>query len=64
LGQEGRLELDFSSNPFALGVRNIRSVTAAAATTELGAKAGALNLIELLDLAPGLVAYGSGYVDL
>ena len=33
------------------------------AAAELGAEVGALDLIELLDLAPGFVAYGAGNID-
>jgi hypothetical protein len=38
-------------------------VIAAPSTAELWAKVGALKLIELLDLMPGFIAYGSGYVN-
>jgi hypothetical protein len=39
-------------------------VVAAASTAELWAKVGALKLIELLDLMPGFITHGSGYVNL
>ena len=38
-------------------------MVAAASTAELWAKVGALKLIELLDLMPGFIAHGSGYVN-
>jgi len=63
LGKKGSLQPDFSPNPFALGVRRVRSVIAAAAATKLWAEVRALDLIELLELAPSSMAYGSGHVD-
>jgi hypothetical protein len=63
LRQKRRLEADFSADPFAFGVRRIRRMVAAAPTAILRAKVGALNLIELLDLFPGLVADCSRDVD-
>ena len=38
-------------------------MVASASTAELWAKVGALKLIELLDLMPGFIAHGSGYVN-
>jgi len=63
LGQERRQERNFGADPFALGVWSVGGVVAAAAAAELGAEVGALDLIELLDLAPGFVGYRPGYVD-
>jgi hypothetical protein len=63
LGQERGLEADFGADPFAFGMGSIRRVVAAATAAELGAEVGALDLIELLDLAPGFVADRSGYVN-
>ena len=44
-------------------MRRIGRVIATASTAELWAKVGALKLIELLDLMPGFIAQGSGYVN-
>src|ERR1035441_9494765 len=76
LGQKWRLEPDFGSDPGAFGIsvppcfawrhgRGGRGHMAweESAAAELGTEVGALNLIELLDLAPGFVAYRTGYVD-
>jgi hypothetical protein len=57
------LKANFGSNPFALRVGRLGRVVAASATAESGAEVGALDLIELFDLAPGFVADGAGYVD-
>ena len=57
LRQQRRLNPDFGSDPFALRVRSDRSVVTAAATAELGTEVSALDLIELLNLSPGFVAY-------
>src|SRR5271168_4788290 len=64
LGQKRRLQPDFGSNPLALGVRRIRGMIAAPAAPELWTEVGALNLVKLLDLAPGLIAHGAGNIDL
>jgi hypothetical protein len=53
------MEPDFGSDPFALCVRRAGRVIAPTAAAELGAEVGALDLIELLDLAPGFVADGA-----
>jgi hypothetical protein len=55
--------VDFGSDPFAFGVGSVGGVMAASAAAELGAEVGALDLVELVDLAPGFIAYRSGYVD-
>src|SRR5712692_4474307 len=63
LRQKRRLEPDFGSDPFPLGVGSIRGVIATATTAKLRAEVGALNLVKLLDLTPGLVAGSSGHID-
>jgi hypothetical protein len=63
LGQERGLDVDFGSDPFAFGVGSVGGVMAASAAAELGAEVGALDLVELVDFAPGFIAYRSGYVD-
>jgi hypothetical protein len=64
LGQERRLQPDLSANPLAFAVRSIGRMVTSAAATELRAEVRALNLIKLVDLAPGRVADGAGNVDL
>jgi hypothetical protein len=59
LGEERGLEADFGADPFAFGVGSIGGVVAASGAAELGAESGGLDLIELLDLAPGFVGYGA-----
>ena len=63
LGQERRLQADFGADPFAFCVRGVGRVVAASAAAELRAEIGGLDLIELVNLLPGLVAYGAGDVD-
>ncbi len=63
LRQKWRLQPDLGSNPFALGVRRIRGVIAAAATAKLRAKVGALNLVKLPNLVPCLIADSSRNID-
>src|SRR5580700_2676421 len=60
LGEERRLELDFGTDPGALWVWSILRVVAKSAAAELGAELGALDLVELVDLAPGFVACRAG----
>jgi len=64
LGQKRRLEPDFSAYPFAFGMRSIRRMVTAAAAAELRAEVRALNLIELIDLAPRGVTDCAGHVNL
>ena len=64
LREKRRLKPDFGSDPFALGVGNVRCVIAAPATAKLRAEVGALNLVKLVNLTPGSVADGSGYINL
>jgi len=63
LRQQGSLEADFRADPFAFGVGLIRGVVATASAAELWAKVGALQLFEVVHLAPGLVSNGAGDVD-
>src|SRR5258708_30817643 len=56
LRQKRRVEPDFSADPFTFSVRGIRPVVAATAAAELRTEVRALNLIKLLNLAPGGVA--------
>src|SRR5579872_2749290 len=63
LRQKRRLKLNLSPNPFAFIVRGIRRVLAVSAAAILRPKFGALDLVELLDLAPGLIADGAGNID-
>ena len=60
LRQKRCLEPDFGADPFPLGVRSAGGVIAASAAAELRTEIGALNLIELSNLAPDLVADGAG----
>src|SRR5271157_378868 len=64
LGQKRRLEPDLGANPFTFAVRCVWRVIAAAAAAELGAEVGTLNLIEVMDLAPGGIAHRAGNVNL
>ena len=64
LGQERGLQADFGADPFAFAVRLIWGVIAAAAAAELRAEVRGLDLIEVLQFAPGLVTYRAGDVDL
>ena len=64
LRQKRRLQADFGADPFAFRVRSVWRVVAASTAAELGAEVGALNLIKLLDFAPGGVADGARNIDL
>jgi hypothetical protein len=64
LREEWGLEADFGPDPFALVVGLIGWMIAAAATAELRPKVGGLDLLEMIELAPSLVAYGARDVDL
>jgi len=63
LRQQRRQHTNLSPDPFALRVRSIRRMIAASSAAKLRAEVGTLNLIELLDLAPGLIAHGTGDID-
>ena len=57
------MQPNFGADPFALAVRLVWRVVAPASATELGAKVGGLNLIEVMKFAPSLVAHRAGNVD-
>lgn len=57
------MEADFGSDPFAFDVGRVGRVIAAAAAPELGAEVGGLDLVEVMEFSPGLVAYCAGNVD-
>jgi hypothetical protein len=59
LGQKWRQEPDFGSDPFAFAMRRIGRVVMLPAAAKLRAELGALDLIELLNLAPSFIADGS-----
>ena len=63
LSEKRSLKMDLGSNPFALAVRRIQRVVMSATAAELRTKFSALDLIELLNLAPSLVADGSRHID-
>ena len=63
LRKKRRLEPDFGADPFAFGVRSIRSVVAAASAAKLRTEVGGLDLVELADLAPGRIANRARDVD-
>jgi len=63
LGQERGLESDFGTDPFAFAVGSVGRVMAAASGAELRAEVGGLDLVEVVDLFPGFVAYSSADVD-
>ena len=63
LRQKRRLQPDFGPDPFSLGMRCVGRMVTASAAAELRTEVCALNLIELLDLAPSGVADGAGYID-
>ena len=64
LRQKRRLEPDFSADPLALDMRGIGRMIAPSPASELRTEVRALNLIELIDLAPRSVADGTGDIDL
>jgi hypothetical protein len=45
-------------------MRRVGRMIAASAAAELRAEVRALDLVKLINLAPGGVAHGAGYVDL
>jgi len=63
LGQKRRLETDFGADPFAFGMGCVGRMVAAAATAELRAEIGGLDLVELADFFPSCVAHRAGDVD-
>jgi hypothetical protein len=63
LRQKRRLQADFGSDPFAFEVRRVGWMLAGSAAAELRPEFCALDLIKLLEFAPGGIADGAGYVD-
>ena len=63
LGQKRRLEPDFGANPFALPMGRIGRMIAASSAAKLWAEVGGLNLVELIDLTPGGIAYRTRDID-
>lgn len=63
LRQQRRLHANFRAHPLTLSVGRVGRVIARTSRAELGAKRGALDLIELLEVAPGLVADGPSNID-
>lgn len=63
LSQKGRLQPDFGANPLAFAVSNVRRMIAPSAATELRSEISALNLLEMIEFAPGSIADCSGNVD-
>jgi len=53
------LQLDLCADPFPFRVRRIQRMIATATATELQSEIGALDLVELLNSAPGFVAHGA-----
>lgn len=63
LRQKRRLEPDLSPDPFALAMRRIGRMIAASSTAKLRPEIRRLDLLKLLDLAPGSIAYRTGDID-
>ena len=63
LRQKRRLQPDFGSNPLALIVRRGGRVITSSSTAKLRPEIGALDLIELLDLAPGFITHRARNID-
>jgi len=64
LGEKRRLQPDFSADPFAFLMLRLERVIAASAAAKLRAKIRALNLVELLEFTPGLIAHRARDIDL
>lgn len=63
LSEKRCLQPDFGADPFAFGMGSVGRVVAAASAAELWPEVGGLDLVERMDLAPGLVTYCAGDVD-
>ena len=63
LGEKRRLEADFGADPFAFGMGCVGRVVTAAATAELRAEIGRLDLVKWMDFFPGCVAHRAGDID-
>jgi hypothetical protein len=64
LSQKRRLQADFSADPFSFVVGSVERMVTTSATAELGAEIRTLNLVELLESAPGFIAHRAGNIDL
>src|SRR5437868_1396259 len=64
LSQQRSLQPNLRSYPLAFGVRRAGGMPAVPAGPELRTKGSALNLVELLQLTPGLVAHRARQIDL
>jgi len=64
LSQKRRLQADFGADPFAFVVGPVQRMIATAATSELRTEIRALDLVELLDCAPGFIARRARNIDL
>ena len=64
LCQQGRLQTNLGADPFTFQMGTVCRVVAGTARAEPGTKLGALNLIELLEVAPSLIADGSSNINL
>jgi hypothetical protein len=64
LSQQRCLQTDFSPDPFSFVVGGVERMIATSAAAELWTEICALDLIELLDPAPGFVARRARNVDL
>src|SRR5271155_4054737 len=64
LGDQRSCELNLGANPLARQMRRLGGMLARAAAAELWPEARALDLVELLQTPPGIVARGARDVDL
>ena len=64
LCQERCLHADFSADPFTFVVGRLERMITTSAAAKLRTEVRTLDLIELLDSAPGFIAHGTGNVDL
>jgi hypothetical protein len=64
LSEKRGLEPNFCPDPLAFRMRLIGSMVATATTAELGSEVSRLNLFEVIQLAPCLVANCTGDIDL
>ena len=63
LRQQRRLHANFRAHPLTLSVGRVGRVIARTSRAELGTKRGILDLIELSEVAPRLVADGPSNID-
>jgi hypothetical protein len=64
LCQQGRLQANLGADPLTFPMETVCRVVAGTARAEPATKLGALNLIELLEVPPGLIANGSSNINL